>query len=133
MRYLPVASPAFVRRWLLAPGRGTPLDRLPHVPVVVFDRHDDLQNRFIRTISRAPAASSLRHLIPASEAFVEAVVAGMGWGMVPQAQAEPRLRDGTLVDLDPRHPIDVPLFWQQWRLDSPALTAVAEAVLSRSR
>ena len=65
---------------------------------------------------------------PASESFVDAVVAGLGWGMVPRAQAEPRLRAGRLVDLDPRHPIDVPLFWQQWKLDSPALAATADAV-----
>jgi LysR family transcriptional regulator (chromosome initiation inhibitor) len=66
--------------------------------------------------------------VPASGAFVEAVVAGLGCGMVPWSQAAPRIRDSELVDLDPRHPIDVPLFWQQWRLDSPALAAVALAV-----
>ncbi|MGH2885140.1 MAG: ArgP/LysG family DNA-binding transcriptional regulator, partial [Solirubrobacteraceae bacterium] len=50
---------------------------------------------------------------------------GLGWGMVPDLQAEP----GTeLVDLDPRAVIDVPLFWQQWRLRSAALQRVATAV-----
>jgi LysR family transcriptional regulator (chromosome initiation inhibitor) len=52
----------------------------------------------------------------------------MGWGMLPRAQAEPRLRAGTLVDLDPDRPIDVPLFWQYWKLDSPALAAAGDAV-----
>jgi LysR family transcriptional regulator (chromosome initiation inhibitor) len=47
--------------------------------------------------------------------------------MVPAVQAEPRLRAGTLVTLADR-PVDVPLYWQQWKLDSPALAAVAEAV-----
>jgi LysR family transcriptional regulator, chromosome initiation inhibitor len=128
MRYLPVASPGFVARWL--PGwPAQPLRRmLPDVPVVTFDRHDDLQDRFVRRISRGRSASAWRHAVPASEAFVEAVVAGLGWGMVPRSQAAPRIRDGGLVDLDPRHPIDVPLFWQQWRLDSPALAAAAAAI-----
>lgn len=132
MRYLPVASPAFVSRWLPAEA-GASLRRLlprllPDVPVVTFDRHDDLQDRFVRTISRGRSASSRRHRVPSSEGFAEAVVAGMGWGMVPQTQAEARLRAGTLVLLDSRRPVDVPLFWQQWKLDSPALSAAAETV-----
>ena len=50
--------------------------------------------------------------------------------LVPQAQAEPRLREGRLVRLGgPRLWVDTPLYWQQWKLDSPALGAVAEAVV----
>jgi LysR family transcriptional regulator (chromosome initiation inhibitor) len=26
--------------------------------------------------------------------------------------------------------VDVPLYWQQWKLDSPALAAVAQAVVA---
>ncbi|HSX97891.1 MAG TPA: ArgP/LysG family DNA-binding transcriptional regulator, partial [Streptomyces sp.] len=58
--------------------------------------------------------------------------AGMGWGMVPAAQAEPLLDAGRLVNLAPERPVDTPLFWQQWKLDSPALTAVAEAVAAEA-
>jgi LysR family transcriptional regulator (chromosome initiation inhibitor) len=66
--------------------------------------------------------------VPASETFVEAVVAGLGWGMIPEAQADARRDRGELVDLAVDRPVDVPLYWQQWRLDSPALAAVANAV-----
>lgn len=69
--------------------------------------------------------------MPTSEGFVDAVTAGLGWGMVPEVQAEPRLREGRLVRLGGRELwVDVPLYWQQWKLDSPALGAVAEAVVS---
>lgn len=57
-----------------------------------------------------------------------AVVAGLGWGMVPEVQAGPLLRSGRLLSLAPGHPLDVPLYWQQWKLDSPALAVVADAV-----
>ncbi len=69
-----------------------------------------------------------RHHVPASEAYVDAIAAGLGWGMLPEAQAAQR-PNGELVHLAPRVPIDVPLYWQQWKLDSPALAAVAEAVV----
>jgi LysR family transcriptional regulator, chromosome initiation inhibitor len=125
MRYLPVASPEFVARWLAdAPLR----QRLGTVPVVLFDRRDDLQDSFARRLTRGRDAGPLRHYVPSSEGFADAVTAGMGWGMLPTAQAEPGLRAGTLVRLDPRRAVDVPLYWQQWKLDSPPLAATAEAV-----
>ena len=127
MRYLPVAAPGFAGRWL-GEGAGTPLHEvIGAAPVVVFDRNDDFQDDFARGLTGAPAGS-LRHSVPSSEGFVAAVAAGMGWGMVPEVQALPLLREGRLVSLLPGRGVDLPLFWQQWRLDFPALGALAEAV-----
>jgi len=133
MRYVPVASPAFAARWF--DGRpGTPLrEVITDVPVVTFDRRDDIQDAFVRKLVRGRrGASSVRHLVPTSEGFVDAVAAGMGWGMAPEAQADPLLGSGRLVHLAPGLHIDVPLFWQQWKLDFPALAAVAEAVAAEA-
>ncbi|MFV0137705.1 LysR family transcriptional regulator ArgP [Streptomyces sp. HMX87] len=127
MRYLPVASPGSAARWPAGPLR----EVLAEAPVVVFDRRDDFQDGFVRRLGGGQgAASPARHHVPTSEGFVEAVAAGLGWGMVPEPQALPLLRAGRLVDLAPDRPVDVPLYWQQWRLDSPALAAVAEAVVT---
>lgn len=125
MRYLPVASPSYVERRLA--GR-TLREAVGTVPVVLFDRNDDLQDSFARRLTRGRDAGPLRHYVPSSEAFADAVIAGMGWGLMPTAQARPRLRTGALVLLDPRRAVDVPLYWQQWKLDSPALAATARAV-----
>jgi LysR family transcriptional regulator (chromosome initiation inhibitor) len=124
MRYHAMASPAFAERWLT----GAPLAQaLPEAPAVDFDRKDDLQDRFLRTLTRRRRFTQLRHRVPASEAFADAIVAGLGWGMVPEAQAAPR--GDALVSLAPDRPVDVPLHWQQWKLDSPVLAAAAEAVM----
>jgi LysR family transcriptional regulator (chromosome initiation inhibitor) len=125
MRYLPVAAPEFAARHLGGPLR----EVLAQAPVVVFDRRDDFQDGFVRRLRRGRGgASGVRHYVPTSEGFVEAVAAGLGWGMVPEAQADPLLRTGRLVPLAPGRSVDVPLYWQQWKLDSPALAVVAEAV-----
>ncbi|MBB1155034.1 LysR family transcriptional regulator ArgP [Amycolatopsis dendrobii] len=121
MRYRAVASAEFVRRWL---DGGSPAERLPAAPVVVFDRKDDLQDQFLRRLTRREQPSRVRHYIPASVSFVDAVEAGLGWGMVPELQLSGR----ELVDLVPDRAVDVALYWQQWKLDSPSLAAVAEAV-----
>lgn len=52
---------------------------------------------------------------------------------MPQAQADPLLRSGELVLLTPKRTMDVPLYWQQWKLDSPALAAVAEVIAEAAR
>lgn len=70
----------------------------------------------------------MRHHVPTSEGFRDAVVAGLGWGLVPEQQAGPLVRTGELVLVVPRRPMDVPLYWQQWKLDSPALSMVADVV-----
>ncbi|MCO1576089.1 LysR family transcriptional regulator ArgP [Crossiella sp. SN42] len=124
MRYRAMANPAFVERWLT----GGPLaELLPEAPVVLFDGKDDLQHQFARArTGRDP--SSRQHLVPASDIFLAAVVQGLGWGMIPDVQAGDHAARGLLTDLAPAHPVDVPLYWQQWKLDSPPLTALAEAV-----
>ncbi|MFB8181450.1 LysR family transcriptional regulator ArgP [Streptomyces sp. NPDC055966] len=123
MRYLPVAAREFAERHLTGP---LP-ELLPAAPVVVFDRKDGFQDDFVRRLGRG-AASPLRHYVPTSEGFADAVAAGLGWGLVPEAQAGPLLAEGRLRLLAPAQWVDRTLYWQQWKLDSPALAALADAV-----
>ncbi|MEI7032158.1 LysR family transcriptional regulator ArgP [Streptomyces pratensis] len=132
MRYVPVATRGFARRWLDRASDASLHGLVTDAPVVCFDRRDDLQDAFARGLGRAPGASALRHFVPTPEGFVDAVAAGMGWGMVPDVQAEPLLRGGRLVRLARDRVVDVPLYWQQWKLDSPALAAVATAVAAEA-
>ncbi|MFF1302059.1 LysR family transcriptional regulator ArgP [Streptomyces sp. NPDC058307] len=127
MRYLAAAGPEFVERCLGGSSREGLANRLADAPVVTFDRSDDIQDGFLRELGRG-GASRIRHAVPTSEGFVESVALGLGWGMVPEVQADPLLRTGRLVSLAPDRPVDVPLYWQQWKLDSPALAALADAV-----
>lgn len=130
MRYRASASPAFVERWL-SPG---PIEQtLPAAPMLVFDRNDALQDSFLRALTGASSgAGQTRHLIPTSEAFLSAVARGLGWGMIPDEQTA-LLPEGALVDLVPGRTVEVPLYWQQWKLDSPALKALSDAVISAAR
>ena len=84
MRYRALATPDFIRRRL---ADGATADALSIAPVVMFDRKDSLQDRFLRRISRRPLDPP-RHFVPSSVEFVEAVRLGLGWGMVPDLQGE---------------------------------------------
>ncbi|MEQ8146410.1 LysR family transcriptional regulator ArgP [Streptomyces sp. OP7] len=125
MRYLPVAHPEFAAELLTEPLA----ESVPAAPVVVFDRRDDFQDGFVRRLTGGrTGAGALRHYVPTSEGFAEAVAAGLGWGMVPEAQAVPLLRAGRVTVFAPGREAAAALYWQQWKLDSPALAAVADAV-----
>lgn len=126
MHYRACASPDLAAQWF---SDGVSGDSLAAAPVVVYDRSDGLQEQFIRRWTRRRVEPP-RHYVPASHAFAIAVRIGLGWGLVPEHQARGELERGTLIDLDPRRTIAVPLYWQQWKLRSSTLQAVAEAVHS---
>ena len=127
MRYRPMATPAFVQHWF--PAGPTP-EALARAPVVVFDRKDDLQHRYLQARAGNDVAPPA-HYVPASADYVAAVTLGLGWGMVPDLQA--RAVSGQLVVVDPAASVDVRLHWQQWRLRSTTLDRVREAVLAVAR
>ncbi|MGY2127192.1 LysR family transcriptional regulator ArgP [Blastococcus sp. SYSU DS0617] len=123
MRYRPMASPGFVRRWF---PDGPTAEALARAPLVVFDRRDDLQHRYLQ--AQAGGAAPPAHYVPASADFVGAVALGFGWGMVPDLQQRDAGVD--LVAFDPSAAVDVALHWQQWRLRSTTLDRVRDAVLA---
>ncbi|MDN6654695.1 MAG: hypothetical protein L0L01_03920, partial [Bifidobacterium crudilactis] len=71
------------------------------------------------------------HFVPTSTGYNDAVSLGFGWGLIPSTSfaAYPR---NTLVRLSPQEPLLLPLFWQQWKLSSPALDTVAQAIIRAS-
>src|SRR5258708_27490460 len=125
MRYRAVASPQFVRRFFPT---GVDATSLATAPLLGFNRKDSLPARFApRATWRALGAPV--HWLPSSQAFVAAALAGMGWGMNPEALVRGHLEAGTLVDLARQEPIDVVLYWQHWRLEISALSSLTDSVL----
>lgn len=126
--YDPVASPAYVERWL---PQGSTLDALAAAPVVDFDRADDLQRQWLEKRGVDPSRPP-RHFVPASDDYATAVKLGFGWGLLPPLQVQSAIEDGRLVRLD-GPTISVPLYWQQWNLRSPLLADIREAVVKGAR
>jgi LysR family transcriptional regulator (chromosome initiation inhibitor) len=76
---------------------------------------------FRRDVSRP------QHFVPTAEGFGAAVRADLGWGMFPDSLAAPQVQDGTFERVTPEH-LDVPLYWQCWKLDSPIVEMITDAV-----
>ena len=129
MRYMAVASPAFMARHFTDGVHAASLSRAPSLQ---FNTKDDLQARWVRQLCGKPVELP-RHTLPSAQAFVMAGLTGMGWGLHPQALIEAHLADGSLVELVPQRPLDVPLHWQQARVASRLLEALTQQVVTAAR
>lgn len=129
MRYLAAASPAFVARHF---GDGVGAGSLARAPSLLFNTKDELQARWAHRLCHRRVELP-RHTLPSPQAFVTATLAGMGWGMVPHAMIAAHLANGTLVELVPDTPLDVPLFWQQARAASSLLDGLTRQTVAAAR
>ena len=125
MRYVPVAAPSYAERYL---SEGFTAQAVTAAPSLAWNRDDALQDMLVRKVFRRDITRP-QHFVPTAEGFGSAVRAGLGWGMFPENLAAPALADGSFVQVADAH-LDVPLFWQCWKLDSPLVTAITEAVQS---
>jgi LysR family transcriptional regulator (chromosome initiation inhibitor) len=120
MRYLAVAAPD-----LDFQDFGT-------APVILLNRKDGLQHRFLATVTRRHVDPPV-HYVPAAAAFVEAVRLGLGWALIPEQIARADIAAGRVADLTPGRHLDVPLYWQYWRMESAVLSALTTAVRTAAR
>jgi len=126
MRYIAAASPAFVARHFAS---GVGAGSLAQAPSLVFNTKDELQARWVRRLCHRHVDLP-RHTLPSPQAFVVAATGGMGWGLQPQALIEAHLADGSLVEMAPGTPLDVPLYWQHARAASEWLDGLTRRVLA---
>ncbi|MBS0658657.1 MAG: LysR family transcriptional regulator ArgP [Verrucomicrobia bacterium] len=130
LRYRATASPDYVRQWF---AEGLTAETIRRAPTLLYDRNDQLEHRYVRRVLGLRTAPQRAHWLPSSKAFVEACLLGMGWAINPEPLVADHLRSGALVDLVRGKRLDVPLYWQHWRLDSRTLAQLSRAVASAAR
>jgi LysR family transcriptional regulator, chromosome initiation inhibitor len=130
LRYFPAAAPELAARF--RKGRSFDWTRMP---VVVFNEKDRLQDELLdaRRLPLPPVV----HRVPTSADFLEAVCLGLGWAAIPEPQLLEETAKGRLERLSPltgpTGHLDVPLRWQRWRIHSPALARLTDAVRRAAR
>jgi LysR family transcriptional regulator (chromosome initiation inhibitor) len=129
MTYVAVASPTFVKKYFRD---GVTAATLAQAPTLTFNRIDRLQALWVRRACRRDVDTPT-HWLPATQAFIDATVAGIGWGMNPITLVREHLEAGQLVELIPGRRLSVPLYWQHSRLQVPMLGRLTKAVISTAR
>ncbi|MBQ0820030.1 MULTISPECIES: LysR family transcriptional regulator ArgP [Microvirga] len=129
LRYVATANPEYCARWF---ADGFSELAAARAPCLIFNQKDRLQAEWLRQVLGVDVHPPL-HWLPSSQAFVDAALAGIGWGMNPEPLVIDHLRAGRLVALQPDQPLDVPLFWQQSRIVSTVLCHVTQAVVHEAK
>ncbi len=127
LRYRATASPGYVARWM---PEGVTAEALRVAPALTFSDKDRLQEIWVDRITggRAKRAAFPSHRLASSQGFVDACLAGLGWGLNPEVLVAPHLASGALVDLSPGAPLDVALYWQFSRLTAPATAPLTREI-----
>ncbi len=110
--YVCVSSPEF-RDAHWRPVRG--VSQLCSLPCMAFGRRDNLQENFLERELKLKNVRLNPHLVASNSGYLEAVLKGWGWGLVPAPQATELLKQRRLVKLTPGKGISVTLYWHQWR------------------
>lgn len=130
MGYLATASPGFVQHHF--GGTGVDVQTLALAPCLTFNQKDRLQEQW-QQAQFGQVVAGRRHWLPASQAFVDAALAGLGWGMNPASLVRGHVDAGRLVELVPGQPLWVSLYWQHARSAAPMLARLTSAVLAAAR
>lgn len=127
LRYRATASPAYMARWM---PEGVTLASLAAAPALMFSDHDRLQDLWAaeRLGGRGKRAAFRSHRLGSSQGFVDACLAGLGWGLNPEALVADHLAAGRLVEMVKDTPLDVALHWQFSRLTAPAIAALTREI-----
>lgn len=108
MRYVAVVAPALLNQHRASPQDWHRLPRITTTDAELPVQHQSTQN---------PVAPAIVHQLPAGHDHHNAVRLGLGWGRLPESAVVVDEKAGGLVRL-PMEPVDVPLYWHRWRLET---------------
>ena len=126
MHYACVAAPGLAHR--LSPVLRPSAQALLAVPAIGFNRKDALQDQFLRQYLGLVEVNYPRHYLPASDAYHQALLSGLGWGMLADIQHRADWASGRVVDLFPGWQVAVPLYWHHWLREAPQAARLTAAI-----
>jgi len=126
MRYLLVASPEFAAARF---PRGLDRESAAAAPVLHSDREDRMQLRALESLLGEGLAPPPAHYVPSTEQYLQAILYGLGYGLVAEVQASRLVARGRLVELDEAARTEIVLYWHRWRRHSALLDELSAAIL----
>jgi len=129
LRYIAAASPAFAKLYF---PDGLTEYAARHAPALTFNNKDKLQETWLHG-QLGTLISFPTHMLPSSRGFVDAALAGLGWGMSPASLVKAHIASGSLVALGVKPALDVPLYWQSNRATRKALAPLTKAVRTAAK
>ncbi|WP_231928017.1 HTH-type transcriptional regulator ArgP [Caballeronia cordobensis] len=130
MPYRCVASPAFMLRYFC---KGFTLHSATSAPAVLLGKRTAMLDRYLDTVFGVAAARYRKNFLPSAASQFEAIVAGVGYGLLPEQTVRSRLASGELVDVMRHMPLHVTLYWHHWRAAPPVCEAISSDIVNSAR
>jgi LysR family transcriptional regulator, chromosome initiation inhibitor len=130
MEYRCYASPAFASEFLPA---GLSLPGVLAAAAVLFNRKDSLHDEFLSRHFGFAIDRYTRHYLPSPVALLEGVAMGLGYGLIPSAQAQPLVLSNRLLEVATDEPVLVDLYWHHWEVEPPLAQQISQLVVDQAR
>jgi LysR family transcriptional regulator (chromosome initiation inhibitor) len=130
MEYRCYASPSFAEEFF---PDGLSVAAIVASPAIVFDRKDKLHDEYITRCVGFPIEHYPKHRLPAPATLMEAVAAGIGYGLMPTDQAARLVAEGAIIELSPLVPLQVHLYWHHWASEPATAREITEYVVASAR
>lgn len=129
MYYTAYASVSFCEQFF---SQGNRVDNLIASPAICFNEKDGLQHSFLKSVA-GKDVEPITMFIPSNTAYIETILRGVGWGMLPDFISNRHLNQGKIVRLFPESAIAVNLYWIRWNTRITALDRLSECVRSAAQ
>ncbi len=129
MQYQMLATNKFIDQYF---SQGFNKSAVQTAPAVIFNRKDELHDKALLNLFKKPVHGYPIHYVPASNKFLEAILSGFGYGMVPYLQGMPFVETGELVDFFPASAIPVKLYWHCWNINSTLLKKLSQHLIHQT-
>jgi LysR family transcriptional regulator (chromosome initiation inhibitor) len=130
MNYHMVAAPGFAARYF---PNGLTIEDVRRAPALIFDRKDELLHKLLHQSLGEVPVSIPTHYVPSVEKYAEFITLGLAYGMIPDQQSTPLLRNDQIVDLSPECSVPVKLYWHCWSLKSNLLNKFTQQLTLKAR
>jgi LysR family transcriptional regulator (chromosome initiation inhibitor) len=126
MSYVCVAAPAFMQRHF---AKGFNLQAATKAPALLLGRRAELMERYLEAVFHVTVGRYCKHFLPSPAAQVDAILAGVGYGPLPEPSVRAHLASGALVDVLQNFSLSVTLYWHHWRTAPPICQAIGSEIV----
>lgn len=115
MNYILVASPSFAKKYF---SKGSPKECLSHAPMMKFDQHDQLNERYLEKFFGLNGKDLPCHTLPSVKGFKKFALLGYAYGLIPKIDVLEELKKKQLIQLYDDKTWKIPLYWHYWAIES---------------
>jgi len=130
MVYWLVATPRFKEEWFAS---GVSEAAVVKAPLILFDRKDEMHHLIFSQLFTHPPAKLPIHYVPSTRTYTSFILSSLAYGLLPEQECRALLQSGQLINLFPKNPVLIDLYWHYWNLKSKLLESFSKHLVLKSK